>query len=442
MNSKLRNINATPSMSLNHILIILFWCFLIASNASANGQKQSALSSNSGAPIKSSDFAKLMNDLLSKDGQSNVLDAKFIFQQCYGGGFLDELDKAFAATGIKWVGGTATSSDNFAYGQDSPDEVKGKSNLTPEEQAMISDKVPLDYWTKALLPELAKDQTVLDAINKAKDADKLGTGNGADPKLLEILRKVIGKNAQPESGQSKTGNGGENITLKNASAESHYAIVWDGIVTRTRHSNDARSIIDTLKQTWGDPKNNPKVKIFEVYNKNDLTKAITEIQKTIGVNEEFLFYATDHGQRLSMLQDKPKSVEPHTVDIESFDLSQGELGGMLATPDNTPLVTVEYGSISTPLKVLLNDYELGYLDPNFAYMDFPVPEDILGLTNSVQIYNTMDFLFTLNAKSFLTGDISSMLPAIVSEPSTLQLFFITFLALLINSRISSLRRAD
>ena len=48
---------------------------------------------------------------------SMVGDATFTFQQCFGGGFLDDLNNTITGAGVNWVGGAASSFDEPSYGQ-------------------------------------------------------------------------------------------------------------------------------------------------------------------------------------------------------------------------------------------------------------------------------------------------------------------------------------
>src|SRR5262245_42424856 len=86
----------------------------------------------SGPSIRDDEFADLLKKILLKNGTNNVRDAKFLFQQCFGGGMLDDIKGALGNT-VKWVGGAASKHSEESWGNDDD-----------------------DYWTQALKPELAK----------------------------------------------------------------------------------------------------------------------------------------------------------------------------------------------------------------------------------------------------------------------------------------------
>ena len=61
--------------------------------------------------ISDTQFAALISNKFFSGGTTNVRDAKFVFQQCYGGGMLNELQNSLGGTNgsFNWVGGSAAS---------------------------------------------------------------------------------------------------------------------------------------------------------------------------------------------------------------------------------------------------------------------------------------------------------------------------------------------
>ena len=58
------------------------------------------------AAITSDNFANLISTALISNGVSNVKDAKFFFQECFGGGMLTPLETSLGNT-VSWVGGSS-----------------------------------------------------------------------------------------------------------------------------------------------------------------------------------------------------------------------------------------------------------------------------------------------------------------------------------------------
>ncbi|NJL31490.1 MAG: hypothetical protein HC898_07600 [Phycisphaerales bacterium] len=135
--------------------------------------KHSTIVANSGGDVTDSDFAAIMKDLLiDSNGNSTVKDAKFFFQTCFGGGMLDDLNVALGDK-VKWVGGSASRYDEVSWGF--TNEVAGAG----------------DYWTLGLVPELAKDQTVLQALEKA-DNNPWEVRGGVTETGQEVTGSAIG----------------------------------------------------------------------------------------------------------------------------------------------------------------------------------------------------------------------------------------------------------
>src|SRR5262245_51184797 len=115
--------------------------------------EHSKLIAHSGLDIRDDEFAELLKKILLKNGtNSTVRDAKFLFQECYGGGMIDDI-QACLSNKVKWVAGSAAKHNEWAWGYD--DERGGT-------------------WTDALKPELAKkDQPLKTGIDNANCNDIL-----------------------------------------------------------------------------------------------------------------------------------------------------------------------------------------------------------------------------------------------------------------------------
>ena len=371
--------------------------------------KHSTLIDKDGNNIADDTFADLMKGLLITGGQSGVRDAKFLFQQCFGGGMLDDLKTAFSNK-VKWVGGAASRHDEPSWG------------------TADSATDPIDGWTKALVPELAKNQTLLKAIDAAASNDP---------------------HKKRETGQSISANSGSTINLKDAAAKSHHAVLWAGKADGVRHFNDIKKVRDSLISQWGQPSDSVTVTVLFGDGKKDsngndlpadwkaqaateanLKTAINSLKTKLDTDEQFLFYSSDHGGTETRLLTVPKKVAGGSNDIEDFDLSPGELDGMYRTPDNTPFLSISYSDLLASVAVYLNNVLLGDLVAGLDMVNFDVSESLLNPTNTVRIENASPFDFTLTGKSFYIGSINTSVP----EPPVLLLLWGGIFAIRIATR--------
>ena len=269
--------------------------------------KFSTLIDENNAAITSDAFAKLMADNLIVNGTtSSVKDAKFFFQECYGGGMLSPLETAFGAT-VNWVGGSASTAFQPSVGQMSPAEnmLLPPANRQPPGSLYVADP-PQDFWTKALIPQLnTANQTVINSLINAASNDQ-----AAKVGLVKETSQFLAK------------NGGDQITLADPTAFSHHAILWAGVTDRLRHFSDIDNMISTLKAQWagtiftinvlyGDGVHETLtgptmgVNLPASWNQGgstvqagtlaNLTATVQNVAKNLSTSEQFLFYASDHG---------------------------------------------------------------------------------------------------------------------------------------------------
>ena len=282
--------------------------------------QHSTLPDNTLSYIRDDDFAKLMQDSLIQGGTSLVKDAQFLFQECYGGGMLDDLQKAFG-TLVSWVGGSASRYDQTSGGQISTVE---KAKETTVDSIYVANP-PQDYWTKALVPQLATSQTLLQSINNARDTDKIG------------VKGVIGRY---ETGQSITANGGDSILLKDTGVTSHYAVLWAGYADHLRHFTDIDNLRTALQNAWqgttyqidilyGDGLHETingqynTVPLPASWNQAgvstqagtsaNLKATMATISQNLGADADFFFYASNHGGVLTDIKSATSMVVPGTT---------------------------------------------------------------------------------------------------------------------------------
>jgi len=394
-------------------------------------KKHSTLITHSGDPVRDDDLAGWIKALLIRGGSCYAKDAKFLFQECFGGGMLDDLRDALGAI-VPWVGGSAARHDQKAVMEASTRELNAKLDEVvsgypeaerAEKKQQLLDMLkewrkkfivdpPQSFWTKVLKVELNKAaQTLIDGINNTRANDEVGVNA---PKAEHRM----------EEGQSIYRNGGDTITLKDPTAASHHAILWSGDPADADFE-DVKDVRAALINQWGalganvtvtvlfgdgakkaDGTNLPAGWNAQEATRANLQTAINNLTAKMNDTEQFFFYATDHGGTDTDIVKTPKSITAKSASVDPLDLFPGELQGMLQQSDNVPMLTVAYtGLPGSCASVLFNGLPLGALDPMMASMDFVVPEDIMDLYNEVVIFNDCDDPFTLDSLSFFTGGI-------------------------------------
>ncbi|HET7874011.1 MAG TPA: hypothetical protein VFN71_00695 [Methylomirabilota bacterium] len=407
-------------------------------------------------PIYDDEFGRLMKDFLITDGKSNVLDAKFLFGTCFGGGMLQGLKDNLDET-VQWVGAGASRFDQFSFGQRTKEENDRKK---PQSSDLLVRDRPHGFFTGQLLKQFAANpnQTLLDSINGAFKADEFGSIKN-DQKVKDFLNGPgkIGDTAPTlEVGQSVVGNKGEDITLKGG--DSHHAILWVGRPTARRDVNDVEDMRAALVNAWGepDPAKNPGVTItihfgagkddprvpqawkdkgwnIQPATEDSLKATLAALKPKLGPKEEFFFFAADHGDYRKDMMDQPRGLAPGASDLEALELTSDALWALLADPGNVPVLHLEYSGLTAPVPVYFNDFFLGDLLPSSSVADFTIPEFLLGLSNAVRIDNTSPDSFTLLAKVFESGDVGDW-DVSVPAPSALALVVAGGLALLARTR--------
>lgn len=371
--------------------------------------KHSTLVDKDGKNIRDDDFATMIKALLVPSGTVDVLDAKFIFQQCYGGGMLDDLNGVLG--NVKWVGGSASKHDETSIGQVSTDENKTEGYA----KKWVKDP-PENWWTQELKGEMVKNQTLLDAIKAANKND--GANKNGNGKL--------------ETGQSISRNDGDKITLDDPAAKSHHAILWGGDADHMRHFNNIKNTRAALISQWGPV--STKVTITTLFGdgKKDsagnnlpadwkaqpateanLKAALQALQAALNTDEQFFFYSSDHGGSVTDTVKTTTSIPSGGTLKTDFSLAFGEFEGMLAQSDNQPLVEVTYQSgVSTGMvDVNFNGVLVGQLSGAGGKEAFPVKENMVDpfFSEITIVNNDFNSLF-LDRLSFYTGGIDSNPP--------------------------------
>lgn len=376
--------------------------------------------------ITQSAFASLMQQYLISNNQANVLDAAFMFQECYGGGMITGLENQLGNT-INWVAGSASQWNQKAQGQLSPAE-NMRSSMPQPANSMNVGNPPWSFWTQQLVPGLATaNQTVLTSIDNATAKDPVGV-NGKPMK---------------ETGQSATSTNGGQILLTDPNAKNYVGIIWAGNPDAARHFTNVNAIYDTLAAAWKGQASN----IFVLYgfgttngssggqktwtgqraDYNTLNNDLKGLQQKnlINPNTEFVFYATDHGSSLKIVkQPAPAKVAPKQGTSDGFSLDEDQLTSMQENDDNPggnggggtsfdqfePYVEINYDSLDSDSPVYLNGQFIGNLPAapggSLATVDLNVPTFDLGGNNNINIVNNdSSQSFNLDEVDFSTGEV-------------------------------------
>ncbi len=106
---------------------------------------------------------------------------------------------------------------------------------------------------------------------------------------------------------------------------------------------------------------------------------------------------------------------------------------------NIPTLSIDYAQLLASIPVSFNGYPLGELGAasGATTQSLPVPENLIGFTNEVQIGGAAHSGFFLSGLTFDTGDIGTDPVRAVPEPPTLLLLGLGFAALLSRMRVCS-----
>lgn len=263
---------------------------LVADDVKAPTQKSGTHSdvSTENGKIRDDEFVDFICQKIKENGKG-VKDVKLMMNSCYGGGLLDDMERAFgpegACPGIPWVAGAASAPDKTAGGN-ADETVKDL-----EETATVG-----STWTDALAgnnpfnvnkmpgPLYGGSKgggTVMDDFQSAADNDYTGqNGTGRDTPIIA------------------SGNGGDQI-MWNMAGTKHEAIVFGGAQTDLRHHNNITNMTAGLKDTWDVlPPESPKnfnIQSLDGGTTQDLLNAIELATSRLDENTQLVIYIDDHG---------------------------------------------------------------------------------------------------------------------------------------------------
>lgn len=364
-----------------------------AADANSNGlideveqpATQQSYISMQGPRLSDAKLARKLRDLLvNSNGTPNARDVKLFFQQCYGGGMLDDIERELGGS-VPWVAGSASRHDEVSFGE--PD-----SN--------VDSNGPLDRWTRPLIDAL-HDLPVLRALKRAALEDQAAPMNRR------------GQNERPQYRFS--GDEARPVTLADPGAGSHHAVILAGKPDRQRHRNDVRGMCALLAQEWGDL-NTTGTSVHVLFgdgmdnpcadsgvpaaNVSSATTAgfcavLDALRPLLNANEEFVLYVSDHGTASSRAVNRSRLRGVPGLLEYDLDIPEGYRYGLIRDPFNVgpTLELIANGAYPAgALPVFLNGALLGHLDP--AALDpagrnltvLPIPEGaIVAGTNLVVI---------------------------------------------------------
>jgi hypothetical protein len=249
---------STPRLPRCASVVLLSACLALAAPCRADlipqpVNKGSSLASQ-GGNIHDRELAGWLRKALVRDEKANVREATFLFNSCYGGGMLDDIDAAMGKT-VRWTGGAASRHNQYAIGQNSPAE-----NQTLKRPAVFVDDRPMSYWTRALVPTMeARDATVFGALQTAATMDQVAAAAARDPAIdaglaTPLEAKFGDVRVRPEEVQSVARNGGDAMKMNCDGCGKRRVVIWAGNTDRMRAFHDVEGMIDVLRTHWpGDP---------------------------------------------------------------------------------------------------------------------------------------------------------------------------------------------
>lgn len=389
-------------------------------------------------------LADCFKQVLTKDGKPNVKNAAFFFNNCYGGGFLDDLKDALGNV-IEWVGASATSHDQPAGSgkKVEPGNEQERGGTWIESLFDLGGKIGGKKIERGLLSPMQGDHPgVRDAVNQAHDMNpRKDKATGVDPTTGEWLKFM-------EKGQTVAGGANpDSIKMVEPKTASYHAVLWLGKADQPIGYNKMLRVREFLDKFWGGQATKGKtVQITTLYGDGEhqvgnagaklpaewsakpatgdnLRDTIKDLAGKLNEDEKFVFISLDHGMKETSTSGR--KVEPVATGVENrrhFNLPQGDRTAMLLEPFNTPTLEIEYRSLITPVDVLLNGQAVGQLNPSLkiASVSLPVDEALLTKLNTISITNTTGETMWIRSTAFRSGAIG-VIPVIPAPASVTSL---------------------
>ncbi len=182
--------------------------------------------------VRDDELARAIADNLPRDADGNpqVKDVKVFVQSCYGGGILDDIGRLLSppnvpSPGVRWVGGSAASADEYSWGPDNKWITDNGSGMG-------------DYWSNTLIGEISG--------NVQEDVDAAGAQDPAG-----MFGAVNIEHGVMEHPQTASGNGGDGVSWGIGDATTEHSVVAFSGSDEPRHANDVQNFAQTCQNMWG-----------------------------------------------------------------------------------------------------------------------------------------------------------------------------------------------
>lgn len=401
----------------------------------------STLVAGDGSEILGSTFASWAQTALINNGSSAVYNATFLFQQCYGGGMLNDLN-ADLGSKVSWVGSSASTATQPSWSANNPNA--------------------LEPWTSAVASQIASNpnQSVLTDVTNAAKNDTNGV-NGSKLETGQIV--YAGAPTQGVTFNYNLNEGGISGGPANG-ASNEVAVLWAG-APDPRHLQDINTMYNTLTKLWA----GQNYTIYVMYDTagntppagaawtngttaiGGHTETVTTMSATstalqnlltntlapggssaMTTSTQFLFYSSDHGGFDNRINNGLVTVPAYSDDTEtdSYTLTANELAS-IKDSDAVPTLTITYYGLAKNATVSIQNvdgtFTLGTLMAGGTAMNpLTVTLNInpidLALANTFIINNENDgSAFTIVSKSLYSGADDELYAGSVPEPSSLVL---------------------
>ena len=286
--------------------------------------EHSVLSTYDGS-IRDDDLVKYICDQIPKnaEGVPQVKDVTIMFNSCYGGGMLDDFQRAFGPEGackdVPWVFGAASAANETAvgYGNADVNHYDAGRNLG-------------STWTQALAGPCTSHNDSSPGAIRHRTSDNVR-------KDLEAARdKDYGgpNGTNNETPVVSWGNGGEKIQW--GSSKEPAAVLFSGNSSDLRHNNNIENMDEALRIVWNDF---DTTRIKHTWG-DEFTGTIDQLKLWIDVacsylnsDTQLVLYFDDHGGTSFDLDEFLKWLLPQSIyDLISigFDLHAGWEEGLTA----------------------------------------------------------------------------------------------------------------
>ena len=379
----------------------------------------SSLVSSSGGYIYDWQLAHMIKTWIVPKGYANMV---FVFNQCFGGGMIDDLKEKLRGTGDAAFL-SASKHDEPAWGLADGYRPSRRSRITRG-----GFQKPEGFYPKEVGEEIEKtgrDAPTMKEIARRAEMEDLSGPYGLWEKNIEHPQYTsIGKGDNIRIGKKSDGS----------DVASRHAILFAGDADKKRHWNNLQRMYDALKKQGftdgdiivlaGNGRTTPWGSNVPSYvdgpgTKEALYEAIVNVSRKMNKDEQLVFWASDHGNRerieLSVLKEildpvkmpvPPKKTARRPEQV-SWDLDEEFLNVLRMSPDNQPYVSIlveatpevmEYGDrFFGNVGLYLNGVpaELALVEPITAYDEDPdldafelvyyVDEELLSRENLIEV---------------------------------------------------------